>query len=58
MWPAYAAFLEDVVGSIEVGKIADLVVFNQDILEIPPLEILKTKVDITIVNGKIVFDRN
>lgn len=56
IWPAYAAFLEDVVGSIEVGKYADLVVFDRDILTIEPLEILNTKVDFTIVDGDVVYE--
>ena len=57
IWPAYAAFLENVVGSIEVGKYADLVVFDQDILSIEPAEILETNVDFTIVDGKVVYER-
>ena len=54
--PAYAAFLEDKVGSIEVGKYADMVVFDRDILEVPPLEILETKVLFTIVDGRVVHE--
>ena len=57
IWPAYAAFLEDVVGSIEVGKYADIVVFDHDILSIEPAEILNTGVDFTIVDGKVVYER-
>lgn len=56
-WPAYAAFLEDVSGSIEVGKYADIVVLDKDILEIPAREILDTQVMQTIVAGEIVFER-
>lgn len=55
IWPAYAAFWEDVVGSIETGKLADLVVFDRDILTIPEMEILETEVLYTIVGGKIVY---
>ena len=54
--PAYAAFLEDEVGSIEVGKFADLTVFDRDILTIEPSEILETRVAYTIVDGRIVFE--
>jgi predicted amidohydrolase YtcJ len=57
IWPAYAAFLEEVVGSIEVGKYADLTVFDQDILTVEPLEVLRTEVAYTIVDGNVVFDR-
>lgn len=55
IWAAYAAFQEDVLGSIEVGKLADLVVFDQDILTIEPADILSTNVVYTIVDGNIVY---
>jgi len=54
--PAYAAFLEEKVGSIEVGKYADLAVFDKDILTIEPSEILETRVAYTIVDGRIVYE--
>jgi len=54
---AYAEFQEDVKGSIKVGKLADLVVLNQNLFEVKPKEILKTKVDLTILGGKVVFKR-
>jgi predicted amidohydrolase YtcJ len=57
IWPAYAAFLEDVTGSIEVGKYADIVVLDKDLLEIPASEILDTEVLYTIVAGEVVFER-
>lgn len=56
-WPAYAAFLEDAVGSIEVGKYGDIVVLDKDLLEIPTREILDARVLYTIVGGKVVFER-
>jgi hypothetical protein len=55
---AYAEFHEDVKGSIKVGKLADLVVLNQNLFEIEPKEILDTKVDLTMLGGKVVFKRN
>jgi len=55
---AYGAFEEEVKGSIVVGKLADFTVLDQDIMEIPEAEILKTKVQMTIVNGEIKFQRN
>ena len=55
--PVSAAFLEDVLGSIEPGEYADMVVFDRDILTIEPAEILQTKVDLTIVDGKVVYER-
>ena len=54
--PAYAAFLENKVGSIEVGKYADLTVFDRDILTIEPAEILTTRVAYTVVDGRIVYE--
>jgi predicted amidohydrolase YtcJ len=55
---AYAAFEEHLKGSLEPGKVADLVVLSRDILTIPPPEILRTEVDLTIVGGRIVYERS
>ncbi|WP_296700544.1 amidohydrolase [Algoriphagus sp.] len=52
---AYAEFEENYKGSIEVGKAADFTVFDKDIMEIPDADILKSKVMMTIVGGKIVY---
>ncbi len=52
---AYANFEEKIKGSIEVHKVADLVVLTKNLLSIPPREILDTKVVYTIVGGKIVY---
>lgn len=54
---AYAAFEENVKGSIEVGKFADLVVLNEDILILDPVKIKDVKVDMTIFDGKVIFKR-
>lgn len=58
VWPAYASFQEQHVGSIASGKLADIVVLNQDIMTIPAEDILRTKVELTIVGGRIVYDAN
>lgn len=55
---AYAAFQENVKGSIEIGKLADMVVLSDDILTIDPIKIKDVKVDMTIFDGKIVYTRN
>ena len=55
---AYANFEEKIKGSIEVGKFADLTVLSKNLLRIPPKEILTTEVVYTIVNGKIVYQKN
>ncbi len=52
---AYASNEEGIKGSIEVGKFADLAVINCDIFSIPIKDILKARVDMTLVGGKIVY---
>lgn len=52
---AYAAWEEDTKGSIEPGKLADLIVVDRDPLTIPPEELKKIKTVITIIDGKIVY---
>src|SRR5260221_7058448 len=52
---AYAAVSDDRVGTLEVGKLADLAVLSQDIFRADPLAIGKTRVTMTMVGGKIVF---
>lgn len=53
IWAAYAAFREDVLGSIETGKLADFTILDTDILTEKPKKLLTTKVLYTIVGGKI-----
>jgi len=57
IWPAYASFQEQHVGSITTGKLADIVILSQDIMKVPAQQILKTVVEKTIVGGKLVYDR-
>jgi hypothetical protein len=52
---AYLSKEEDLKGSIEVGKLADMIVLDRDMLTIPHDEIKDVKVLTTIVNGKIVY---
>lgn len=52
---AYASFEEDIKGSLQVGKLADIVVLSQDIFTVPVEEILNTEVIYTILGGKIIF---
>jgi len=54
---AFAAFEEKEKGSIESGKLADLVVLKDNILTIDPLKIEDTQVDMTILGGQIVYQR-
>ena len=54
---AYAEFQENEKGSLEIRKLADLVVLSKDIFNIPAEEILETEVEMTILGGKIIFTR-
>jgi predicted amidohydrolase YtcJ len=54
---AYASFEENIKGSIEKGKLADMVVLSDDILTIEPEKIRDVKVDMTIFDGEVIFER-
>lgn len=54
---AYAAFEEGRKGSLEPGKMADFVMLSNDVMTVAAPEILKTRVMMTVVGGKIVFKR-
>ena len=56
IWPAYVAFEENLRGSIEVGKLADLTVLSADIMKIPEMEILKTRCVMTVIGGEIIYE--
>jgi predicted amidohydrolase YtcJ len=53
---AYVNHQDDVTGSIEVGKLADLVVLDRDPFEHPPSEIADARVELTFVEGEKVFE--
>jgi predicted amidohydrolase YtcJ len=53
---AYARFSENRIGTLEPGKEADLAVLSQDVFSLSPEEIGKTRVVMTLVGGKTVFD--
>jgi predicted amidohydrolase YtcJ len=55
MGPAIATGQETTQGSLTPGKLADLIVLDQDIFEIPPGQIHTTKVVMTVFDGKIVY---
>jgi len=54
---AYAAFEENIKGTLEPGKLADVTVLSRDIMTVPEDEIAATDVVYTIVGGKVMFDR-
>ena len=49
------AFEEDIKGSLEIGKLADLTILDKDIMTIEEDDILDTKVKMTIIGGKVVY---
>jgi predicted amidohydrolase YtcJ len=57
IWAAYANFEEEQKGSIEVGKVADLVLITEDIMTINESAILSAEILATIVDGNIVYQR-
>lgn len=57
LWPAYAAFMEDVSGSITEGKYADFVVLDRDIMTVAADQILGTRVEMTVLGGRQVYRR-
>ena len=54
---AYAAFEENIKGSIEPGKLADFVVLNENLLKIAPEKIRDVKVERTILGGETIYNR-
>jgi predicted amidohydrolase YtcJ len=56
IWAAKAQFEEDEKGSLEVGKTADFVVMEKDLMKIPAKEILSLRILKTYINGEKVFD--
>ena len=54
---AYLTFEEDIKGSLEVGKLADMVVLSQDLLTIDPDRTMDTGVEMTILGGTVVYQR-
>ena len=55
---AYAAFEEDIKGSIEVGKLADFTIIDKDIMTIDEDDILILNIEMTIIGGNIVYSRD
>ena len=55
LWPAYASFREAELGTIEVGKRADLTAFNVDLMTAPFADIPKGQATLTVVDGVVVY---
>lgn len=54
---AYGGFEDHLKGSLQVGKFADITVFDQDLITVPDQELLNTSVVMTIVGGKVVYQQ-
>ena len=52
---AYAEFQEDVKGTLEIGKLADLIILSQDLFKLDPSKVADMKVSLTMVGGKVVY---
>jgi len=57
-WAAYYSADEEILGTIEVGKLADLVVLGGDYMTVPEDQISDLSIDLTVVDGKVVYDRD
>jgi predicted amidohydrolase YtcJ len=57
MGSAYASFDDGIKGSLQPGKLADMVVLSDDILHIDPVKIADARVDLTVFDGRVVYDR-
>ena len=55
--PAYAAFEENIKGSLKIGMLADIAVWSNDISQIPAEKLLSTEAVMTIIGGEIVYDK-
>jgi predicted amidohydrolase YtcJ len=53
---AYAGFTESKLGSLEAGKLADVVVLGGNLFDTPPNELDKVPIRMTIVGGKVVYE--
>lgn len=54
---AYASFEENIKGTIETGKLADLIILSDDILTIDPNKIKDVKVEMTLFDGKVIYNK-
>jgi len=57
VWAAHQLFLEDRIGSIEVGKDADIAVWDRNIYSVPTADVKDLRCELTLVRGAIVYQR-
>ncbi|WP_340084050.1 amidohydrolase [Siminovitchia sp. FSL H7-0308] len=55
---AYSVFREHEMGTLEKGKLADIVILDRNLFHVPEKEILDAKVEMTMVDGKVVYEKN
>jgi hypothetical protein len=55
VWAAHQMFLEDKIGSIEAGKLADMAIWDRDLYAVPASEIKNMKCEMTIFDGRVVY---
>jgi predicted amidohydrolase YtcJ len=55
IWAAHQLFLDDRIGSIEVGKDADIAVWDRDLYAVPTAELKDMKCELTLLRGKVVY---
>ena len=58
LYGAYGAYEENIKGSLEVGKLADMIVLSDDILSIDKMDIINLKVDLTMIDGEVCYVRD
>ncbi len=54
--PAFASFAEDRLGALKPGLRADVTVFDRDLFQTPPAEILKAKIQYTVIDGEVLYE--
>ena len=55
IWGAHANFEDKQKGSIEIGKVADFIILDRDIITVPTNRILNTRIVATVLNGNVVY---
>jgi predicted amidohydrolase YtcJ len=53
----YLSWEENIKGTLEPGKLADMIVLDRDILTVPDAQLLSLQVDLTYLGGKLVYQR-
>lgn len=57
LWPSYATMMGDMSGSIEKGKLADVVILDTDIMQDDPERVLAANIEMTVVGGQVIYSK-